>query len=401
MLLQGNRYDISALYGYFNSNISVVALAGSLINAVFIIALNLRSCSCLAAVRGNLSLSMTAVSFYISLCTGTCNTAKYNDISYCISAQTVCTVYAASNLTSCEQTRNCASICLQNLTCCVNLNTAHGVVNSRCTQSCIILRLIQRQFHALTAKLVILACCLISGISLQSLCQSCAIYANLLAQCFRSICLCYNALLNIRLNRCQTLSYCLIKYQVALTVCLLQNCCRYYITSLQLVYKTLSFFINQNRTVSAHTLSIHGLGLRIYSRMGLNLLHIYELCAQLLCHSNAVAGCTCMVGGTKASQIRLVLFYHLCIRTKAAGCQNNCGTVNGHFLAVFICSNNAAYSTFVIYQNLLCSSFQKNRNVQFCHLIVQSLYQHRSYCRSIGRTMNTLYACSAEHAYNA
>lgn len=30
VLLQGNRYNVSALYGYFNSNISVVALAGSL-----------------------------------------------------------------------------------------------------------------------------------------------------------------------------------------------------------------------------------------------------------------------------------------------------------------------------------------------------------------------------------
>ena len=247
-------------------------------------------------------------------------------------------------------------------------------MNSRCAQSCIILRLIQRKLHALTAELIILACCLISCICLQSLCQSSAVYTDCLAQCFRSICLCYNTLLNIRLNCCQTLSYCLIKYQIALTVCLLQNCCRYYVTSLQFVYKTFSFFVNQNSTVSAYTLGIHGLGLRVYSRMSLDLLHIYELCTQLLCHGDTVAGCTCMVGSTKTGQIRLILLYHLCIGAKTAGCQNHCGTVNGHFLAVLILSNNAAYSAFVIYQNLLCSSFQKNRNVQLCHLIVQSLY---------------------------
>ena len=134
--------------------------------------------------------------------------------------------------------------------------------------------------------------------------------------------------------------------------------------------------------------------------MSLNLLHIDKSSPQLFCHSNTVSGCAGMVRSAESCQIRLVFHYHVRVCSKTAGCQNYGSTVYGKCLAVLIRSCYPAHLAAVIYQNLFCCRFQKHRYSQFFCLCIKSLHKHRTYCRCIRRPVNTLYACSAEHAYN-
>ena len=135
--------------------------------------------------------------------------------------------------------------------------------------------------------------------------------------------------------------------------------------------------------------------------MSLNLLHIHKIGSQLFSHGNSVSGSAAVVCGTETCQIRLVLYYHLGVCPESAGSQHHCRTVDGKFPAVLVCRRHSAHFSAVVNQNLLRFGLKKHRNVQLCHLVVESLYQHGAYSRCIGRSVDTLYAGAAEHAYHA
>ena len=59
-----------------------------------------------------------------------CDTSEYNEVSYSVSAESVSAVYAACHFTGCEQTGNDIAFCIDDFSICIDLDTAHAVVDA-------------------------------------------------------------------------------------------------------------------------------------------------------------------------------------------------------------------------------------------------------------------------------
>ena len=64
--------------------------------------------------------------------------AEYNEVSNCVSAETVAAVDAACDFTGCEQTRNDIAVNVKNFCACVDVNAAHAVVDARSDLDCVV-----------------------------------------------------------------------------------------------------------------------------------------------------------------------------------------------------------------------------------------------------------------------
>ena len=208
---------------------------------------------------------------------------------------------------------------------CINVDTAHGVVDAGRDLDRVERSLAQILIHAgCTAEIGII---LISNILvpvLQCFSKGCGIYIDLFRKFFDCVALHGDTGGHIFFNRFEAVTETLVKDDVCVAAGLLQLCGGDYVAGEELVCKALAVLVDQNGTVSADTLRDQHAGFLLNGRMKLDLFDIYKIRADILGHDNTVAGDSGCAGGHSALEVFAILNDHIFVISEAAGCKNNC-----------------------------------------------------------------------------
>ena len=125
----------------------------------------------------------------------------------------------------------------------------------------------------------------------------------------------------VNLHSIGNLTDVVIPQNIAVSAGLLKDGVGNHVTTFQFFNETLAFLVDQNGAVKTCVGNqFDHSGNRVADRISLNVTHVDELAAGLLCHVKRFAGCSGSVGCLEAFvDVRVVLLNHLSIGAETAG----------------------------------------------------------------------------------
>ena len=217
------------------------------------------------------------------------NAAKDGEVSNSVAAQTVCTVDAASHLTCCEQAGDDLALLVQHLGVGVDLQAAHGVMDTGGDLHSVVGSGVQGVGEAGAAEVGVILGLNVAVPLLHGLCEGSGIDAHSLAQLLVGSAGDGVALLDVALNDAGSIDHGLIDDQPAVAAGLSDLSGRDDVTGADLVDEALAFLVDEDSAVAAQALGDEGSGVGLNGGVDLDLVHVHGSSADGLSHLDALA----------------------------------------------------------------------------------------------------------------
>ena len=272
-------------------------------------------------------------------------------------------MHTTSDFARRKQAGNHFTIGADDLSLVVDLDTAHGVVNTGLYLDSIIRCLIQRIGKGHTAEVRIFFC-LNAGVPFFHRCRKgFRRSSDCLGQCLIGIAGLSIALVDIALDNIRSIAHAAVHDQPGIAAGLLEFCRRDLVTGRNLVKEALALLVHQDCAVATETFRDQNRAASFHMdcRVKLNLLKINCIRAHCLGHLDALALDAGRIRGDEAVQLRPDGGDHLVVRAKPAGGDDNGFRIHGHFRSVRVLSHNANRLA-AVHQDFLRGGVQQQLN---------------------------------------
>ena len=281
-------------------------------------------------------------------------------------------MHATGDLTGCEQTGDGGTVLGQNLGGGVNLQAAHGVVDTGGNLDGVVRSSVQGVGKAGTTELRVVLCFHIAVPGVHGLGESSLIHAQSLCQLLVGLTLRGEALLDVALDDVGSISHGLVNNQVAVAAGLSNLSSGNLVAGADFVEEALALGIDQDGTVATQAFGNQSSGVGFHGGVNLNLIHVHGSSAQSLSHLDALTLNTGSIGGHEASQLGLVGNNHVQVGAEAAGGQDDSVSIDGQLGAIVCHAGHAAGSAVGIGEDGINSGVQDDFHTGILEVLLQN-----------------------------